>query len=256
VKAHFLSPNSAQEDTLKIAVISDLHLGPGLMNRCSPDARKITRWLDLIEATHDRVIIAGDLFDLSRPRRFSGWEEHLDAIHFQWGELSRRLEAMEAVYGNHDRERALMGVPEQIIIPTESKPIIILHGHQFDPLIKQIPGLEKSANFAAGWFVRLGLSPLAEAMGTAVALNERVESQFRRVDADDRDLSRQGAHRKLREGFSMVILGHSHRLRHIALPEGDFVNSGSWVCGHADWASIDTDTKQVRLFRDGAHIPA
>jgi len=241
---------------LKIAVISDLHLGPGLMNRCSPNAHKISRWLDLIEATHDRVIVAGDLFDLSRPRKFGGWEEHLASIHFQWGEVSQRLEAMEAVYGNHDRERALLGIPERIIIPTESKPIIVLHGHQFDPLIKQIPGLEKSANFAAGWFVRLGLSPLAEAMGGAVALNELVESQFRRDDPDDRDLSRQGAHRQLQQGFSMVIMGHSHLLRLVRLPEGDFVNSGSWVCGHAEWASIDTETAQVKLFRDGAHIRA
>ncbi len=226
------------------------------MNRCSQNAGKITRWLDLLETTHDRVIIAGDLFDLSRPRKLGEWEDHLETIHFQWGDISRRLEAMEAVYGNHDRERALLGVPEHIVVPTASKPIIILHGHQFDPLLKRIPGLEKSANFAAGWLVRLGLSPLAEAMGTAVSLNELVESQFRRHDADDLDLSRQGAHRQLKDGFSMVIMGHSHQLRLIHLPEGDFVNTGSWVCGQAEWVSVDTDSMEARLFRDGGHIRA
>lgn len=243
---------------MKIAVFSDLHLGPGALNRCSVPRRKIERWLNLIDSTHERVIVAGDLYDLSRPRTPLGWRDHLDTIRFEWGPLMERLESYEAVYGNHDRQRQQLGVPERIEIQAEAGKIVVMHGHQFDPHIKQIPGLELAANFAAGWMSRLGVASLAKLMGGVVALDERLESAMRdKRGQAHADLSMHGAVSTARQGVDLVIMGHSHELRSVELGAGSqFANTGSWVSGTADWVSIDTDTLKIHLFRDGACLNA
>ncbi|MEZ4458317.1 MAG: metallophosphoesterase family protein [bacterium] len=235
---------------MRIAFLSDLHLGPGVLNRCVVDRKTITRWLDLIESTHDRVIVVGDLYDLSRPRQFGGWQRHLDSLRFEWGEVLERLEAMEAVYGNHDRARGLMGVPERIEIDADGMKMLVLHGHQFDPHINKVPGLESVANFAAGWFTRLGVEPLGSLMGDVVAVNERLESRIGTQPAYD--LSTQGAMSLHADGYRVVVMGHSHQLRHLELPAGQFINTGSWTARGAQWVSVETQSGSVHLFEDGA----
>ena len=235
---------------MRIAFVSDLHLGPGALNRCVVDRQKITRWLDLLESTHDRVIIVGDLYDLSRPRQLGNWQEHLESLRFEWGEVLERLEAMEAVFGNHDRARALMGVPERLEINVDGMQLLVLHGHQFDPHIKRVPGLESVANYAAGWFARLGVEPIGNLMGDFVAANERLESRI--GGQRTYDLSTQGALSLHAEGYPVVVMGHSHRLRHLVLPEGQFINTGSWTGRGAQWVSVETQSQSVHLFQDGA----
>lgn len=234
---------------MNIAVISDLHLAPGKMNRCSVPKNQIDRWLDLLEATHDTIVVAGDLYDLRRPPLPGAWKQHLESIRFQWGETLQRLESYDAVFGNHDAQRAQLGIPERRLIPTPNGNILILHGHQFDPKIKQIKALETTANFAAGWFVRAGLKPLAQAMAHVAAINESLESQF----AGD-DLATRGAQSLLHHDVKLVVMGHTHRLQTTPLQNGTFANSGSWTLGHAEWLSINLQTLQTRLFRDGAHV--
>lgn len=234
---------------MRLAVVSDLHLGPGRMNRCRVPPRQMVRMLDLIDATHDRVVVAGDLYDLSRPVSPMGWQDHLESMRFEWGDLLARLESYEGVWGNHDRQRATFGVPEFLEYVHAGVRVRIGHGHQFDPMLKRVWGLERGANFAAGWFERLNLSAVSRAMAAAASVDERLEAAVA-----GGQLGQEGARRWLAEGFDLVIMGHSHELEACALGSGVYANSGSWTNGHAEWVSVDFETRRVQTFRDGAVV--
>ncbi len=226
---------------MKIAIISDLHLAPGRLNRCRVVVSEITSLLDMLEGSHDEIIVAGDLYDLSRPVFPGGWQSHRQKMRSEFGTLLERLEAYPAVFGNHDQKRALEGVPEQLWRRSKMS-VLITHGHQFDHPIKRIYGLEAAANFVAGWSVRAHLSVISSALGTVPTLLEGLKGK-------GADASLEGAESLLKtSGADVVVLGHSHLLRAVRTPFGMFINSGSWTESNAQWVSLDLSTRVCELW--------
>ena len=229
-----------------LGILSDLHLAPRGMSRCSGNEAELLQLLDTMEARCDRIVIAGDLFDLSRPLFPGAWRAWLDEIRLAYPRFVGRIQGHDSVFGNHDIWLQHLGVPEVLQINLDGWRVRVQHGHQFDVPLKQIRPLEAAANYVAGWLVRTGLDGAAEAMGHVPVAMERS-----RV-GQPVDRSVQGAERILQNADTdVVVMGHSHLLRRVELPCGVFVNTGSLCCGHLDWVRLDGKTRTAELFRDG-----
>lgn len=234
---------------MKIAVVSDLHLAPAGANRCTATPAQLLSLFDTIEARADRVVLAGDLFDLDRPRVPGGWPAHLAKLRDEHPALMRRLDTFEWVLGNHDAALCRRGVPQERCLVGDGLRVLIRHGHQWDMTLKKLPGLAASANFVAGWLHRTDLRKAAGALGKAPLALDRVWT-----GNQGRDRCLQGAQTLLAaEGWDVVVCGHSHRLRLVAGAHGLFVNTGCVCLGHLDWALIDTGAARpcATLYRDG-----
>lgn len=239
---------------MKLAIFSDLHLAADGANQCTASARELVELCERLEARADRVLVAGDLFNLDRAPLPGTGRRCLDALREKMPEVFERLERFDWIFGNHDRALAADGVPEERTFEADGRRILALHGHQFDMWLKQLPGLAPTANFVAGWLDRIGLGAVSKAMGFVPHALDRIRDRVGGGgEATDRGLD--GARQFLVEGgWDVVVCGHSHQLRLVPCEGGLFVNTGSLTGGHLEWALIDTATGRVEACRDGAIV--
>lgn len=246
---------------MKIAVISDLHLAPAPINRCTASEAELLGLFDELEARADRVVVAGDLFDLDRPRVPGDWRGQLEAIRAEFSPIYARLKAYDWLIGNHDAGLRRLGVPRERYFIGPKARALICHGHRWDMGLKKVPGLAASANFAAGWLGRAGWGEGARQLGRVpLALDERWQQASGRALGPDRGL--RGGRELVKEGpWDIVVCGHTHLLRLDVGGGGVFVNSGSICQGYIDWALVDlggaansSRRPSVELWRDGARF--
>lgn len=235
---------------MRIGVFSDLHLAPGPTNRCTASAEELLQLCNRLEDECDRVIIAGDLFDLDRPRRPGDWRGQWRAIRDEYGPLVEHLERFDWIYGNHDYQLQIERVPEEREVVSGGLNALFLHGHQWDMLLKKVVGVPQTANFVAGWLQRAELDRIARVFQEAPWVVERVIGELRAGD-EFTDRGTRGAAGLLAEGWDVVVAGHSHILRLVPVAGGLYVNTGSMCEGSVDWAIIQMDEPCVEAWRDG-----
>lgn len=230
---------------MKLSFISDLHLAPGALNRCTSEPDALLALMDRLQAHEATLIVAGDCFDLLRPARLRAWRAQLDRIKADQPALFARLMACPMIFGNHDEALKVLHVPEERYYHGHGVSVMIVHGHQNDPLFKRLPGVAEVANFGAGWMVRAGASGAAEALGQVPSMLDRLRGQAlerARIVAQDpmADRCAQYAQRLIdQEGVEVVVMGHSHQLRLVPLRGGLLINTGSHTDHTLDWASLD-----------------
>jgi len=248
---------------VRLGFISDLHLAPGALNRCTSSPTALLQWFDQLEQLVDKVVIVGDAFDLLRPQRFRGWRQQLTALEREHPALMARLFEYELIFGNHDEPLKVLGVPEERYYSHGSRSLVATHGHQNDPWIKRLPAVAEVANFGAGWMMRAGVPGLAQALGDVPSALDRAQwraSWRRRLEAPAQALAGPDRHisyaRALmqHERVSLVVMGHSHELRLVALERGLLVNTGALAMGHQDVAIVDLEQGLVECLRDGRPI--
>jgi predicted phosphodiesterase len=249
---------------MRLGLLSDLHIAPTPTSRCTTPPDALLALVGRLHDACDRVLVLGDLFDLSRPRRPLAWRPHLDAIAAEHPALYDALMACDLVFGNHDLALAKLGVPEERTFQGGAHSLIALHGHQNDPLIKKVWGLPDAANFVAGWLERGDLSVAARALGDVPLMMDRVNHRARRAlgrpttevdlehDRPDRDVAL--ARALVGQGWGIVAMGHSHALRLVPVDGGLFVNTGAHCHGFVDHAIVDTDEGVAQVWRDGAML--
>lgn len=250
---------------MRLAILSDFHLSPEPgVNRCTTPPEQLSELLGGLLSCVDRVVVAGDAFDLLRPRRLRGWRDQLTRLHLRWPELMRAYGRCDAVWGNHDRPLAALRVPEEAAYHAGGESLLVTHGHQWDIWLKRIWGAEEGANFAAGWFERAGLHGVSTWMGdvpevldalgiSRVAYRRWVSSLIDVSEADAEDVPRHilGAKASLEQGWSVVASGHSHNLELVPMSDGLFLNTGSHTHGHRDVSLIDLEAGVAIARRDG-----
>lgn len=235
---------------MRIGVFSDLHLAPGSTSRCTASREDLLDLCERLEDGCDRVIVAGDLFDLDRPRIPGDWRGQLRAIRREYGVLVERLERFDWVYGNHDYQLQLERVPEERELITADLGVMVLHGHQWDMLLKKVPGVPQTANFIAGWLQRADLQRTARFFQRAPWAIEQAVGRVRSGD-DFVDRGIRGARGLIASGWDLVVAGHSHLLRLVPTVGGLYVNSGSLCENTLDYVIIDLGEGRVEAWRDG-----
>jgi predicted phosphodiesterase len=224
---------------MKLAVISDLHLGPGdLSDRFGHDDRRFLRFLRFLEDNFERVVLLGDIWETLTPRYGLDPTRALRAAREAHPAIADRLSRPRYLYvhGNHDLVASVAdGAPGELVLDADGTRLLFTHGHHYDVLQRRARWLSEVAVWFGAWLLRLGMSPLyrlAHDLDSArirgVADPGRCTFQRWAVDlATSRDAD-------------VVITGHTHVPIRAQHGSRLFLNSGSCSEGNTSFLALDT----------------
>jgi UDP-2,3-diacylglucosamine pyrophosphatase LpxH len=215
----------------RLVVISDLHLG----NPASHAGASIPAFLDYVRREGLALCINGDGFEMLQTR-FSRLIREALPLMTQISRLRRDGHPVYYVVGNHDiyvehflDEWLATRVCPFVNLTSGGRRIRIEHGHLYDPIFSRSPDLYESLTRLAG--VALFLRPDIYQVWDSAA--QRLDRRLRRSvqGPEDEITYHRAAAEVLRRGFDAVVYGHTHRAEVVQLPNGLYINSGSWVRG-------------------------
>ena len=120
---------------MRIAVISDLHLGPGEIDQFGHDDTEFLKFLGFLEDNFERIVLLGDVYEALMPVHLSDANTKtalVECIDYH-KEIVKRFDSKQYtyIYGNHDWIAAEhMSAPEELRIEANGQRIIFRHGHQ------------------------------------------------------------------------------------------------------------------------------
>jgi predicted phosphodiesterase len=226
---------------MRIAILSDIHLGPARTNRCGVPSARLAAHVRGLFAEFDEVVLNGDVWDLSRPSVPGAWRAHLRASRAHHPELAELFDNARALVGNHDAALARDGVPASTSFHGAID-VYVHHGHLFDRGLKRFGTIERGANFVAGWFDRVRVPIVNRGLEFVSDTSEKF------VGGQTPDVS--GARRILESGWHLVVQGHSHVQRLERFGDGFYLNTGSQTGAAIEWGWFDTESGEVALMRD------
>lgn len=224
---------------MNIAVISDLHLGPGdRSDGFGHSDSDFLRFLSRLEADFERIVLLGDIWETLTSRWPHDPVQGLRVARDAHPLLASQFERSQYVYlhGNHDLVAgAALGVPEQLIIDADGVRLFFTHGHHHDWLIREARWLSEWTVWLGGWVQRFGLSALyrvgcwldlALCRPNAQPLSDSFQRwAFAMAGKQDADV---------------VITGHTHHAARSEHGSRLFLNSGSCNEGRFSYLAIDT----------------
>ena len=224
---------------MHIAVISDLHLGPGgLTDSFGHDDHTFLRFLRYLESNFERIVLLGDIWETLTGPRLGDPAASLAAARNAHPEIARRFTTAKYsyVHGNHD---LIAGdadrVPEKLLLRTDHASVLFTHGHHHDLLIRRARWLSELGVWLGAWLLRLRLSPLyrvfnAVDMSRSAAAQGGAGSSFQRWA-----LGLARSHET-----DIVVTGHTHVAQRSEIGDRLFLNSGSCADGRYSFAALDT----------------
>ena len=231
---------------MRIAAISDLHIGAhGPSDPFRHREDDFLRWLDAVEATHDHVVLLGDVWQCDHALRTGPTAEadQLAAARARLPRLTARFDGpgYHLVAGNHDAVAATaLGARDRALFEADGFRALFVHGHQLDPVIGAAPRVSAAATWFAGRVRAAGLRAVAERLE-----DQDVTVKHRRFCGPDGPYV-QGALALLAEaGAQAVVLGHTHMPEWHTVPAGIVANTGTCSRGRFMGVSVDTAARAV-----------
>jgi len=230
---------------MRIASIGDLHLTPvERQDKFWGPERPLASLMHHLAATHDWVVLAGDVYQADYGRRPGSDPDVIAGVERRYRtvfDLIRRGRFIQLA-GNHDRvAETCLGAPRQARFERDGLKILIEHGHRFDQVTSgRKPDL---IMWALGRLRALGLGRLCD-------LFEAYVLDPLHTLALGSSLERGAAGLLAREGWNIVVMGHTHEVACLPHGRGLYVNAGACTMRHPRFLSIDTRraTVQVREF--------
>lgn len=222
-----------------MAVLSDLHVGPRPARASfGHDPADFGRWLTRLEATHDRIVLAGDIFQTdhllwpSSVRRLRALRQAHDATP----EIARRFARApyQYLHGNHDEIAATTGVPDRVRLEHAGLAVLVTHGHQFDPIARRAPWAALAGTTITGALRGARLTVVAAALEA-----RDIAIKHGRFGGPEGPYAR-GAGRLARDaGAAIVVLGHTHVAELFTIGTVVYANAGTCSGGRREYVSID-----------------
>jgi UDP-2,3-diacylglucosamine hydrolase len=232
-------------------LVSDAHLGAGFIRNPEEQSANLDRLFDHVQQNGRSLVLAGDLFDF--------WYEWRQVIPKRYFHVLYRLRALtdtgvQAHYlaGNHDfrlhgfleEEVGLKVALNALSADIGGRAVYIFHG---DGILARDHGYRFMKRvFRARWAQR-AFSWLHPDLAMCVARGTSITSRtVIKANPDDDGEYLAFARQKFAEGYSDVVLGHTHRP--VEHGEGDrmYVNLGDWI-QHFSYGLHDG--QQLRLMR-------
>jgi predicted phosphodiesterase len=234
---------------MRIAVISDLHLGSGgASDSFGHDDSEFLRFLRFLEQNFERIVLLGDVWETLAGPRYGRPAAELESARDSHPEIARRFERPEYAYvhGNHDIVTGpLEGAPEELSIEADGVRLLFTHGHQSDPIVQRARWLSELGVWVGAWLRRAGLGPLYR-------LGRMLDTARGGATPGDRarDFQRWAVEVAALRRADVVVTGHTHV--GVVAEHGDRVvlNSGSCSEGQISFLSIDTRTGRYAHHRE------
>ncbi|MEZ4268827.1 MAG: metallophosphoesterase family protein [Myxococcota bacterium] len=226
---------------MRIAVISDLHIGRGdAADRFGHADADFLRFLSFLEGSFERIVLLGDIFEtLTSPRPFAQVDE-LRAARAAHPEITRRFErdCYTFVHGNHDMVAAYVDdAPDELMLKIDGTRVLFTHGHVYDWLVRHARWLSESGAWLGGALLRHGMRPLFRLFDGLDHVRANTSKHPERCSFQQVAVLSARA-----KDADIVVTGHTHvgvRAEH-----GDrlFLNSGSCANGAFSFLALDTAT--------------
>jgi predicted phosphodiesterase len=224
---------------MKIAVISDLHLGRGdAADRFGHDDAEFLRFLDYLEGDFERIVLLGDIYEtLTSPKPLAQVEELAEAKAAH-AEIAARFATprYRYIHGNHDLVAGhVEAAPSSLELTVDGTKLLFTHGHHHDWMIRRLRWLSEAGVWAGGWLLRMGVE-------SVIRFFDRMDNVLAGVSRDPKLCSFQRwavANAEARDA-DIVVTGHTHVGVRAEHGERLFLNSGSCAQGKFSYLSLDT----------------
>ena len=219
---------------LRSVFISDVHLG---FKGCR--AEFLLDFLRRVEC--EQIYLVGDIIDLWSLQRTFYWPQaHNDVIRTILGKAKHGTRVVY-VPGNHDRafrdnDGLTLGNVEIRLEAThetaDGRRFLVLHGDEFDSIVRASPLLESVGNHAYAAALRLNryVNAVRQRLGypywsLAAFLKHKVKNAVKYIANFERALAVEAR----RRGVDGVICGHIHRAEITEIDGILYCNDGDWV---------------------------
>jgi predicted phosphodiesterase len=214
---------------VKIAVISDIHLGRGdRADAFEHDDFDFLRFLAYLESNFERIVLLGDIWETLTVAPHARLTEFLaaQAAHL---EIAQRFQQAQYTYvmGNHDLVAGhAVGAVNEFALEVDGLRLLFAHGHQSDYWCSQGRGFSERGVRIATWLKYVGLKTVYKALAAL-------------------ELARNPANREVKSwAFSqeadVVITGHTHKADKDNQGSRLFLNSGHCAHGAFNFLALDT----------------
>ena len=224
---------------MKLAVISDLHLGVGdTTDDFGHTDTEFLRFLARLETDFERIVLLGDVWETLTARCPYAEREALKHARETHAALASRFERPNYTYihGNHDLVAGrLEGVPAELLVDADGVRLLFTHGHHHDWLIRRARWLSESCVWLGAWIRRFGLNAV-------YGLGYLLDCQLSRPSVQPTKDSFQNWAFALAEHrrADVVVTGHTHFPLRTQRRANLFLNSGSCSLGRLSYLAIDT----------------
>ncbi len=214
--------------------ISDIHLG---FRGCSAELL-----LDFLHHTEcEYLYLVGDIIDVWEMKKRMFWpQQHNNVIRTLLGKAKHNTKVVY-IPGNHDEVfRDYDGMVfgnieikhEAIHTTADNRKLLILHGDEFDSVVKISPMLAKIGSRLYEFLLRANryVNLIRRKMGfsywsLAAFLKHKVKNAVQYISNFEEAV----AHEAARQGVDGVVCGHIHRAEITQLHGIDYFNCGDWV---------------------------
>lgn len=226
----------SQKEKIKVRSvwISDIHLG---FRGCSADF--LLDFLHKVECEY--LYLVGDIIDVWEMKKKMFWPQaHNNVIRTLLGKAKHNTKVIY-VPGNHDEmlrdyDGAVFGnveIQNEVIHTTaDNRKLLILHGDQFDSVVKISPLLAKVGSRLYEWLLRANryVNLVRRKLGfsywsLAAFLKHKVKNAVQYISNFEEAV----AHEAARQGVDGVVCGHIHRAEIARHHNVDYYNCGDWV---------------------------
>lgn len=224
---------------MKIAVISDLHLGAGdRADGFGHDDAEFLRFLAFLERNFERIVLLGDVWETLHSRRLGNVVEELRATREAHRDIARRFErrCYSYVHGNHDLiAGAELAAPDELTIEADGVRLVFMHGHQGDTLIQKRAWLADILVWLGGWVRRAGLEALYRLCADMDLARGALQADYAQCP-----FQRWAVGHAEQRSAEVIVTGHTHMAARSEHGSRLFLNSGSCSEGEFSFLSIDT----------------
>lgn len=214
--------------------ISDIHLG---FKGCS--AEFLLDFLHHVECEY--LYLVGDIIDVWEMKKRMFWpQEHNNVIRTILGKAKHDTKVV-FVPGNHDEvfrdyDGAVFGnvriAHDAIHTTIDNRKLLILHGDEFDSVVKCSPMVAKIGSRLYEFLLRANrwVNFVRRKMGfsywsLAAFLKHKVKNAVQYISNFEEAV----AHEAARQGVDGVVCGHIHRAEITRIHDIDYYNCGDWV---------------------------
>lgn len=232
----FAETNNMAKRPVKVAIISDIHLGT-----YGCHAEELNQYLKSIDP--ELLIINGDFIDIWQLSRSYFPAEHTRVLQRVMKMLSKGVKVVYLT-GNHDEllrrysgmELGNLTVEDKLLLDIDGRKHWIFHGDVFDVSMKYSKWLAKLGGKGYDFLILVNraVNHLLKMMGRErISLSKKVKDSVKGAVKFISRFEQTAAAIAIDNGYDYVICGHIHEptMRTVTTPRGtvEYLNSGDWI---------------------------
>ena len=233
---------------MRIAVISDLHLGRGdRADRNFGYDIELLNLLDHLEMHHEMIVLLGDIWETLNAQWPWSHGKESNLVQAAHPKIAERFMGPKYrwIVGNHDRVMgSLDHVSYEWVVENNQLKIIFTHGHQFDLWSQELRYVSEGIVWLCGWTARMGTFAVTRFFDW---FHTRITDTTERgqLGALEKRLIEQSQTR----GAHITVMGHTHVPGITHVNEHILINSGHCLYGQFHFVSIDTTQGHCGVYR-------